>query len=100
MGKYCINAALLVNKLQFGSKQPEITAMENGGEIEIADVEIEADDIETEVAEDEPMIKKLKREMQCHVCDQSSISIPIPACPMGHIVCTECKDKIPFSRQL
>ena len=61
--------------------------MENDQEIEIADVDIEAD-VETELANaaDEPIIKKLKREMQCPVCDQIPTSIPIPACSRGGIV--------------
>ena len=76
--------------------------MENNQESEIPDIQIE-DTVETELdadAEDKPMLERLKREMQCPVCDQIPTSIPIPACPMGHIVCTECKDKIPISRQI
>ena len=74
--------------------------MENNQEKEIPDIQIE-DTVETELdadAEDKPMLERLKREMQCPVCDQIPTSIPIPACPMGHIVCTEYKDKIPMSR--
>ena len=44
------------------------------------------------------MVKKLKRELQCTVCDQIPTSIPIPSCPMGHILCKECKEKIVYSR--
>ena len=49
-------------------------------------------------SEDEPILKKLKKEMQCPVCDQIPTSIPIPACHKGHIVCMECKDKSPDIR--
>jgi hypothetical protein len=44
------------------------------------------------------MVKKLKRELQCTVCHQIPTSIPIPSCPMGHILCRECKEKIVYSR--
>ena len=62
--------------------------MENNGEIDITDFEKKVDDVKTELAdaEDEPMVKKLKRELQCPVCYQIPTSIPIPACTMGHIV--------------
>ena len=62
--------------------------MENNQDIEIPDVEA-ATPIEAELTdtEDKLMVKKLKREMQCPVCEQIPTSIPIPACSMGHIVC-------------
>ena len=45
------------------------------------------------------MEKRLKRELQCPVCDKIPTIIPIPTCSMGHIVCMDCKDKIPINRQ-
>ena len=74
--------------------------MENDQGNIIPDLKIEANE-EIELAakaEDEPMIKKLKKEMECPVCYQIPTSLPIPTCSRGHIVCTECKKKIPFSR--
>ena len=72
--------------------------MEKDQEIEMSDVKIEAKVELADDAEDEPMIKKLKRELQCPVCYQIPTSIPVPTCSMGHIVCKECKDKIPLQR--
>ena len=86
----------------FQSDRTLKTVMENTQEIEIPDIEVQtnAESVLTDAAEEEPMSKKLKREMQCPVCDQIPTIIPIPACSMGHIVCRECKDKIPISRQI
>jgi len=50
-------------------------------------------------ADDEPLDKKLKRELQCPVCDKIPTILPIPTCSKGHIVCRDCKDKIPINRQ-
>ena len=43
------------------------------------------------------MEKKLKLELKCPVCDKIPNSIPIPTCTKGHILCMECKSKIPFN---
>ena len=53
---------------------------------------------DTDDTSEDGMVKKLKRELQCTVCDQIPTSIPIPSCPMGHILCKECKEKIVYSR--
>ena len=70
----------------FQSDRTLKTVMENTQEIEIPDIEVQtnAESVLTDAAEEEPMSKKLKREMQCPVCDQIPTSIPIPACSMGH----------------
>ena len=46
------------------------------------------------------MEKKLKLELECPVCDKIPNSIPIPTCTKGHILCMECKSKIPFNRRM
>ena len=55
---------------------------------------------ETDETTDHPAIKKLKQELQCPVCDQIPSSLPIPCCPSGHILCKECKQRIPFNRRI
>jgi len=75
--------------------------MEDYPEIDIPDVDVEDNAESNELAatdDEEPIEKKLKRELQCPVCDNIPTTIPIPTCSMGHIVCIECKDKIPINR--
>ena len=67
-------------------------------EIPDSDVEVNAEATgRSASAGNGPMEKKLKRELQCPVCDKIPTSLPIQTCSKGHILCTDCKNKIPFN---
>ena len=48
----------------------------------------------------DPLAKKIRKELQCPVCDQIPSSLPIPCCSSGHILCKECKQKIVYNREI
>jgi len=71
--------------------------MENNQDIPDSDVEDYAEATghgPTATAADESIEEKVKRELQCPVCDKIPTTLPIPTCSMGHIVCRDCKNKI------
>merc|ERR1712142_1328896 len=77
--------------------------MEDYPEIDISDFDLN-DNAEgtgsghVATADEEPIEKTLKRELQCPVCNNIPTIIPIPTCSMGHIVCMDCKEKISINR--
>ena len=66
----------------------------------ISDTESQADEDDHEEEtpnEDVPAlstIERIKLELECPVCHEIPIKLPIPCCPEGHLLCHGCKDSI------
>ena len=80
---------------------PAFEAVDADTPTDTVDAETPTDTVDAETPTDPSrMLRKLKKELQCPVCDQIPSSLPIPTCPSGHIVCKECKEKIVYNREL
>ena len=39
-------------------------------------------------------IEKIKRELECPVCNEIPTKLPVPCCPEGHLLCQKCKENL------
>ena len=86
-----IKVDLEKNKVE--EEKVEVESVKNKVEEDKTKVEQERVKVEEERVKMEKMSKELQSQVECPVClTMPREDMPVPCCPLGHIVCSTCKD--------